>query len=327
LVIRRLPVALIGATDHANHFVPLLNTFEPVEIVGVWDYDAETAQEFARANGIDRVFDNPEDALELAQAVVIPMHGRLPKRGERWGDAPSDHLRLARIFLESGKAVFATRPFATKVRDAEEMIRLAQANDAPIMSCSSLRYDRQVQRLRRLVRSGSLGRVRTWFSSVRTNFPDRPVTIGFYGVHGIEMSYAVIGQGAEWVQTTTTSVRGEDRKTSVFTVKFDEGRVMVGQLIDGSSAGGYRISVYGENGVADAEPEVSYAALPYKPWVKASTEKSRDNYFRIMFHEFVKMVKSGEPPIAYSELVEITRVLAAAETSARSGKRIYLSDL
>ena len=323
----RLKVALIGATDHANHFVPLISSLEPVDTVGVWDYDPDTAREFARTNGIQRIFDSPEEALEFAEAAVIPMHGRLPRKGERWGEAPSEHLRLSRSFLESGKAVFATRPFATKVSDAREMIRLAVNNNAPIMSCSALRYERGILSLRRRVRSGSLGKIKTWFPSVRTRFPDRPVTLGFYGVHGIEMSYSVIGTGAEWVQASAVPTDDEGRMTTVILAKFTDSRMMAAQLIDGSSKGAYKISVYGKDGFAEARPTTRYAAIPYKPWVKASMEGTRDNYFRIMFREFTRMVRSKVPAIPYDELLEVTKVLEASEKSVQTGRRVYLSDL
>lgn len=53
-------------------------------------------------------------------------------------------LELARQALEAGKPVFINRPFTASIADAEEAVRLAWQNDAPLMCASSLEFQAEI---------------------------------------------------------------------------------------------------------------------------------------------------------------------------------------
>src|SRR3954454_8693954 len=56
----------------------------------------------------------------------------------------SVHLERARPFLEAGVPTYVDKPFACSVRDAREMIALAERKGLPLFSSSSLRYAPEV---------------------------------------------------------------------------------------------------------------------------------------------------------------------------------------
>src|SRR5690349_7919943 len=84
-----------------------------------------------RGYGIELVA-SPQDLLGKIDAVMIES-----QQGSR-------HLERARPFLEAGLPTFVDKPFAETVAQAEAMIALAQKHNAPLLSCSALRFDHQV---------------------------------------------------------------------------------------------------------------------------------------------------------------------------------------
>jgi len=58
---------------------------------------------------------------------------------------PQDSLALARPFLEEGKPVFVNRPVALTMKDAREIVRLAQENECPLITGSCVPWMNEFQ--------------------------------------------------------------------------------------------------------------------------------------------------------------------------------------
>ncbi len=71
----------------------------------------------------------------------------------------STHADLARRALEAGKHVLVEKPIALRVRDGEELVRLAASRGRILMVGHVLEYHPAVIRLRELISTGALGRV------------------------------------------------------------------------------------------------------------------------------------------------------------------------
>src|SRR6516164_1856609 len=110
------------------------------------------------------------------------------------------HLEQARPVLRAHKRMFIDKPVSGSLRDAIAIFKLAKEQGAPIFSSSSLRFATNTQ----AVHNGSLGRVvyaETYGPcELEPHHPD----LYWYGVHGVEALFAIMGTGCESVQRGTT---------------------------------------------------------------------------------------------------------------------------
>jgi predicted dehydrogenase len=98
----------------------------------------------------DAILDDPDvDAVVIATPV-------------------STHHELARQALEQGKHVLVEKPMTRTVAEAEDLIRLAEANDRVLMVDHTFIYTGAVRKTRELLTNGELGEL-YYFDSVRVN--------------------------------------------------------------------------------------------------------------------------------------------------------------
>ena len=80
----------------------------------------------------------------------------------------SAHHELARRALEQGKHVLVEKPMTRSAAEAEELIRLAEANDRVLMVDHTFIYTGAVRKTKELISNGELGEL-YYFDSVRVN--------------------------------------------------------------------------------------------------------------------------------------------------------------
>jgi predicted dehydrogenase len=99
------------------------------------------------------------------------------------------------------KPTFIDKPLAVSVADAEAIVRAANLEKVPVMSCSSLRYDDDLVKALAGKREDVLG-CDTFgpLSEVATQ-----PGLFFYGVHAVDMLVAVMGHGCTEVAATHTA--------------------------------------------------------------------------------------------------------------------------
>ncbi len=148
---------------------------------GVWD-DEPGLAEFMKGDLYEKVFDDPVELARECDCIHIE-HADYRKS-----------LELARPALEMGKPVFINRPFAASIEDAEEIVRLARENDAPLMSASSLEFGSDVEDMQEFVRAN--GPIRAF----EAYGPEAHFTWHF--PHVINYAHAALGGGIESVYFT-----------------------------------------------------------------------------------------------------------------------------
>ena len=112
------------------------------------------------------------------------------------------HLAQVRPVFKAKKRVFIDKPFAGSYADAREIVRLSRESGTPFFSCSSLRYANDIVALKNKPELGGiLGALTFGPSPTEPHHPD----LFWYGIHGVEMLYTLMGPGCESV-TRTNSV-------------------------------------------------------------------------------------------------------------------------
>jgi hypothetical protein len=154
----------------------------------------------------------------------------------------------------------------------------------PIFSSSSLRFAKSTQ----AVRNGSIGRVlraeTTSPASLEPHHPD----LYWYGVHGCESLYTVMGTGCETVRRGTTA----DGKIEVV------GTWKGGRTGTFREAGTYGGKAFGEKGEAAVGAFDGYAPL---------------------VAEIVKFFQTRVAPVSPEETIELFAFMEAADESKRQG--------
>jgi len=206
------------------------------------------------------------------------------------------HLSQAKPVFEAGKPVFIDKPLAASYQDAKEIARLASQAGVPWFSSSSLRYWEETQRLK-----NPQGLGRSMGYSVYSPSPTEPhhPDLMWYGIHGVEMLYTLMGTGCESVSDLNTDL--ED----VVVGKWSGGRLGV---MRGFRSGlyAYGITAFNEKGVLKSDPK----PFSYRP----------------LLVEIAKFVRTRVPPVSAEETLEIFAFMQAAEISkAEGGAEVPLS--
>jgi predicted dehydrogenase len=199
------------------------------------------------------------------------------------------HLEQAIPVLKAGKRVFIDKPIAGTLADAILIYELAQKYKAPIFSSSSLRYATNIRAAKSNPKLGKvLGCISYSPCEIEPHHPD----LFWYGVHGVETLYTIMGIGCKEVSRTHT------KDTDSVTGTWADGRVATYRGLRSGSKG-YGTVIFGEK----TDVSTTGAVGGYKPLVV----------------EIAKFFHTGVAPVRAEETIELFAFMEAADESKRIG--------
>jgi hypothetical protein len=120
--------------------------------------------------------------------------------------------------LKAGKRLFIDKPLAASLEDARRIVQLSKETGTPFFSSSSYRFHPDITRLRDNPGVGRVTKVQASSPFSKLEFhPD----LYFYGIHGVEALYAVMGRGC--VSVSRKAENGAD----ITTGRWKDGRIGV----------------------------------------------------------------------------------------------------
>jgi len=207
------------------------------------------------------------------------------------------HLRQARAAFEAGKPVFIDKPFTAGLADAREILRLSKKTGVPFFSSSCVRFQPEVAKFRTDPGVGKLTKAQG--SSPLHVEPHHP-DLFWYGIHGVEALYTVMGTGC-------VSVRHEVGKGQERTIgTWRDGRI---GIFRGVKKGDYKplVRVWGTKGQAESKGGYNYTGL---------------------CEAIAKFFHTGKAPIDPAETLEIIEFMTAAQLSKeRGGAEVKLEEV
>lgn len=228
-----------------------------------------------------KLYDSIEELCRNVDAVLIEHVDGRP------------HLAAARPVIAAKKPLYIDKPMAASVADVREIFRLASAANVPIFSASSLRFASNTL----AVRAGSIGTVTNAVTSSPAHLEKTHPDLFWYGVHGVESLYTVMGTGCESVRRGTNAEGGIQ-----VTGRWKDGRM--GTFSEGKGYSGLAQGTRGSQAVG------SYDG--YAPLVEA----------------IVRFFQTGIAPVKPEETIEIfTFMEAADESKRRGGTEVRLSEI
>lgn len=208
------------------------------------------------------------------------------------------HLAQVTPVFKARKRVFIDKPLAASLDDARRIAELSKQTGTPFFSASSVRYHPDIPRIRKDASVGKVTRVQATYVLNPLEFhPD----LFYYGIHGVEALYAVMGPGCVRLS------RKVEEHVDVSTCEWKDGRVGVYRGRPKTDPAQPLITVTGTTGTASTSGAASAEAL-----VRNVAE---------FFH-------TGRSPVDVAETLEVFEFMTAAQLSKeRNGAAVALADL
>jgi predicted dehydrogenase len=286
-------IGLVGVnTYHAEAFTRIFNGspdkgpgIEDARITHVWA--GEHTERLAELESMLGPYDNHvADHRELIGAVDGVLVVDDTGLGAR-------HAELATPFAEAGMPVFVDKPMTTDFADAVKLFDLAAQNNAPLMSCSALRFTVEQAAIQDKI--DALGTI----SSVVSVGPGEWFN---YGVHAVELVGTLSDARPRTVQRTAL-----DEK-DVAVVTYDSGLVAVIETLR-DAAYVFNASVYGEKGHLSFDVNDGMG------------------FYTNTMRAFVEMIGTRQPPVTREQTLNVLAILHAGDRSAETGTTVAIGDI
>ena len=200
------------------------------------------------------------------------------------------HLKHAMDVIKAGKPLYIDKPLAGTLEDCVKIYQLAKEHKVPVFSSSSLRFAQATL----AARTGKHGKVISCNTFSPAHLEPHHPDLFWYGIHGVESLFTVMGPGCVSVKRGTT----DDGKIEV-TGTWKDGRV--GIFREGKGYGGTARCETGDHPVGGYDG--------YAPLVEA----------------VIQFFKTGKSPVDARETLEIYAFMQAAdESKAANGKEAPL---
>lgn len=263
-------------------FVAAQKRIEGAQVVKIWDPVKAAAERLADVCGIPTVCDSVDECCEGVDAVAIPDDGS----GEQW--------KYALAPLRKGVPTFCDKPLAMTAKQAKEVAAVARQAGTPFMSASALRFVPDVLALAKEV--PSLGKIH-----LATTICGNELV--YYGIHALELAYAVLGRGA--VSCLNVGQPGRN----IVRVRFENGRDLLLLVAEKEwMRAGYQINLYGTQGWRTLTPNLA------------------DLYWYLL-DRFLDLVRTKKESVPIEEEVEVIAVLEAGKRSLTEKREVTIAEV
>jgi predicted dehydrogenase len=197
------------------------------------------------------------------------------------------HLQEAIPVLKAGKRMFIDKPMAASLSDAMMIFDASKKYNTPVFSASSLRYIPGAKE----IGEGRLGKVMGADSYGHCYIEPHHPDLFYYGIHGVEILYSIMGTGCKSVVRTHLN----DSDMVVGTWKDDRIGSFRGTRFGTGTMGA---TVFGEKGIQVLDKSPGYDPL----WEK-----------------IINFFDTGIVPVTADETLEVLAFMEAADESKRNG--------
>ncbi len=252
-----------------------------------------------RPNEFAEVFLNRPKVCETLEELTVDIDAAYLADSSSPGEG-SDHLELARPFLEKGIPTFVDKPFATTLDDAREIVRLAKANGTVVMSASILSHCDESRHFKN--RFAEIGDAGVLFVKGASGAISAVI-------HTICAAQGVFGCDVEAVESM-----GETPLDCMHLYYPDNRKALLyspgNDYFEWSCS--FHMSAYSNRGAIHCKPIGD-------PEFHTGTRR--------IIEMFRKMVDTGEPPVAYTEMLEPIAIIEAARVAHKEDRRVAISEV
>ncbi|HOA72742.1 MAG TPA: Gfo/Idh/MocA family oxidoreductase [Phycisphaerae bacterium] len=277
-------------TSHCNAFAKIFKEHPDWGVKVVAAYPSFSPDVESSANRIEeykkvmvethgvKLTESIDQMLEMVDVVLIEsVDGRR-------------HLPELKAVAPSGKPTFIDKPFAASLADAKEMVKLIKRHKLPCFSASSLRFDSAFQNVL-AEKEEKFGKILGVDAFSPAHLEKTNPGLFWYGIHGVEILYTLMGPGCQSVSSTVTP----------------QSEVNIG-VWPGGRLGTLRGIRAGKN---------HYGATIISEKAPPTTVTMKADFYPKLCEAMVKMFRTGEVPVPIDETLEMCAFIDAAMKSAR----------
>lgn len=224
---QKLKVGILGAGHIARKMAATLQEMKEAELYAVAARELSKAEQFANEFQAQKAYGNYEalaDDPDIDLIYIATPH--------------SHHFAPARMCLLKGKPVLCEKAFTANVREAEELIRIAQEKQVYLAEAIWTRYMPFSRTIRELTENGIIGKPMMLTASLGYPISQveriiRPELCGgaLYDLGVYPINFALMTFGSDIDKVTSTCVKNEagvDMQNSI-TFTYRDGRMAVMQ--------------------------------------------------------------------------------------------------
>jgi hypothetical protein len=290
-------VGIIGLdTSHSIAFTKVLNTnkvnnqYRGYHVVAAYPYGSRDIK-----SSMDRIPGYTEEIKSMGVEIVNSIAALLDSVDVILLETNDGklHLEQALEVFKAGKRMFIDKPMTASLKDAIKIFEASDKFKLPVFSSSSLRY---MTGMDKIDKNSVVGANAFSPAELEPSHPD----LFWYGIHGVETLFTVMGTGCESV------VRVNTKDTDVVVGTWKDGRI---GTFRGTRSGkhDYGGMAFTESGNIVLGPYAGYEPL---------------------LVEIVKYFETGIVPVQPEETLEILAFMEAADESKRlGGKSVKLKEI
>lgn len=201
------------------------------------------------------------------------------------------HIEEALPVFKSGKRMFIDKPVSHSLAGAIAIFEASEKYKLPVFSCSTTRFAPATLEI--VAGKESVGKVLSASTFCPAGQAVGHLDMAFYGIHGIESLFTLMGSGCREVVRINTPV------ADVVAGTWNDNRVGIFHATPKGGKGAFGGTVYGEKGV---EENVKILA-GYDP----------------MLVKIIEYFRTGVVPVTPEQTLEIFAFMEAADESKRKG--------
>ena len=297
-------IGIIGLdTSHATTFATMLNDkdanpeFADFRVTSAYPWGSRTIEE-----GYSRIPMFTEKIKSLGIKIADSIDELLQEVDYVMLETQDGHLHVeqALAVFKAGKPVFIDKPMAANLADVCLIYDLAAKYNIPVYTTSSFRYIDPVLE----VSSGKKGRVLGADCYGPCKEEPSHESLYWYGIHGVEMLFTIMGTGCETVIRTHT----KDTDMAVGTWKDSRVGSYRGMRIGNEHYYHFGGSAFCEKGPVRLD---NYAGFGYPGLMK----------------EMLNFFRTGIVPVKPETTIEVYAFMEASTLSYKTGKPVKIDDV
>jgi hypothetical protein len=198
------------------------------------------------------------------------------------GRAHLDQFRQAAV---CGKPVFIDKPLASTLKDAQAIRSLAAERSIPWFTASSLRFGPVTA-----LQSPDLKGAIVWGPGPLEEH--HRLDLSWYGIHAVEALFVLMGPGVADV------TRAYSTDADVITARWKDDRIGT---------------------IRTLRPYGPHGAVVFLTPNRVKTEANIDGSYAPLLQQIVRFMRTGKPPVANAETIEMFKFMDAAQKSREQG--------
>lgn len=343
-----LNVGIIGTGIFATEaHLPAIKAVDGLQPAAAYNRTKSKAEEFAKTAGIpaEKVYDSVDQMMEAPEIDFID--ALLPVQ---------TNVEIIRTAVKHNKPIVVEKPIAANMKQAREIVEIAEATDLPIGVLEQWAYFQGIAEMRQVL--PKIGEVVSFLYSatgawnannkyLATLWRQKPEHIGGFlsdgGVHQLALLTEILGN-VESVSAHTRQVREQSGTDDIMfsTMKMTSG--VIGTFVYGSAFGATdkktSLTVFGTNGsvVYDFSPTLKKPTITYQTGgssqeasEKSVVEVDEVNALQAEFGNFEKAVAAKDKSLVQvpprKAFHHLAIVAAALELSKNSGGSVAVETI